>query len=1664
MAARPGQRSSNASPGGKSSPKEAEVRPFRAYHEKRLWTWTIRKRPYAGYFSLRSDNMTSRGNAMGNRVPGGWIIGLDTEDTGALEKSVQDFVAGDPCAYSLPEEISSRIFGFLRTSPDLKEGICGLMEKGGPEPSVNTPAKRMVMAALPLGDQYGFTAGHLRNPAVSVCMTMEFPAERIFVVAVTRSYLERIMKKPCWLNILAQIAVRGLLIHEAVLHPLAAVLEESRLNSFSTIGSVMSDLSRDTLESCADRSEYELMEEMAAHRSVLEERIRELAAGGFLHGLTDEALELAHCLVKEAMVMSRLHQIIDYATGKPLMLRPRDIISVRHRAEISIAELPSLYLPPYLAGRVVESLTGIDHRGATPQVRVIRDIVAYRGYSDTAVETGFAGSVRHWVECYIEFCDRNIEGLKLLQGGIMNQADIDEERKIIVSMIDIRDRICAGSHPEYLHNLEGIIRDSADNETLSLALNRLINTIHQDVLQNVFGVFKGWKNAISDVNNVSSKAVCVTIDEDGGVEYYPANKVNIIDYSGDFRDGRSIPARSIIESYLSTNVHLRDNCYLDCISHTNKAWFYVDSGLHGANIFLDLDPMKPMITATYAEGDIEDGNMARMRVLADTLAELGFSVLKTEITLTARLDDRTSSTVDLNELIDKTVWTILAFASVADFDQEIEYCRITDRSLSFHRKRLSSSGTGFPLYLITRGSVMLYELDEVLSEINTRVLTLLDEELEHLCLEKIPEKKRNAKGIEMHFNRVVEKGISEGEFLSSARMPLYRNPGYSKPEPLAYLTGLLPDDCLKETARIVNILDKVAGSVSLAASPETTLTLTRLSLPGGPICIYALRDHVSYKPLKAFAADGSCLRKADLSDNVIRTPADILTLLERSGYHIETIEKRLQWARPTGTPIKGISIGAITSCPDMATGFLKKNRPTSTPDDFRSSIFFDIQLDPREMGRLKEASGYITTNDSPLSHAQLTARTLGKPGVILHEAQWVEDAAGERLVLHLGNRQLSVDEGTIATVDGSRGMIVFPGVSPDPDEDFRGSVKEAFALLNAIDEDSGTEELRELIVRTKNIEILKFIVQELFQSQHPIEILRCVMEAGEPGFIASLKEYIKDIVLESRRRQKNDIEVAFGRIAKAMDLVEAFFVYSRIEEQLLRTDGVEKLICPRIGLVPLDYGRETGNIRALFAAKRAEFASQAINRTEPLVKDPESLSDAALEGVLRIIDGAALPVQGDDLAGDRLARCREKMRLVAEGRTARLRESKDCCVMELKQTGRLTVPLTGNKASSLGELMRGFPGLSIPPGFVLTTQGIDEIIKRNKDRVLGLKAVLEARPFDKAACLRDIIPLASSLAFPGDIRSRVSSLYHGLERDAPAQAKIREVERLAGLCGIDGAVLSQVMGTIEDTGGRTIDEIIDLMPFPGEKALSLKQAYEEEGGLFVVVRSSSIHEDTRTDMMAGRYMSYTYVRGMRLLLDSIIKCLVYYWVDSGRLDNTQPVLIHSQVESDVAMVVNSINLSEHRWDEVVINASWGAGEGLVSSKVESDLYILDATNCTIKHTIPGTKTTRSVFNAEAGYGTRTVTIKNKAEQRRQTLSDKEAATMARLARRIHEFLHYPVDIEAIMYDGTISVVQVRPLVFAFFSPCLNHRLLTDRDHGQGAHHETLEGDIQEQGK
>ena len=323
--------------------------------------------------------------------------------------------------------------------------------------------------------------------------------------------------------------------------------------------------------------------------------------------------------------------------------------------------------------------------------------------------------------------------------------------------------------------------------------------------------------------------------------------------------------------------------------------------------------------------------------------------------------------------------------------------------------------------------------------------------------------------------------------------------------------------------------------------------------------------------------------------------------------------------------------------------------------------------------------------------------------------------------------------------------------------------------------------------------------------------------------------------------------------------------------------------------------------------------------------------------------------------------------------------SKNNFLVILGEDESTELAVVGGKGASLGRLFKAdFP---VPSGFVVTTEAY-------------------------AACLRT-----------NDLETQIEKILEGLDygdldKLEEETAKIRET----------------FMGCTLPTG------------LPGEIIKEYRKLGDEP---YVAVRSSSMAEDLIGASFAGQYDTYLDVRGEDMLLDMIRRCWASMWTarvtayrhNKGFDHKTIgiAVVVQKMIEPDVAGVMFVGNPMNARADEIVINASWGLGEAVVSGSVTPDEYILSRDTLQIKRRTLGSKEVQVVRNKETGSGTVEEPV-SKNYQDKYTLSDDNANVLAEMGRKVTSYYEgLPQDIEWALTDRSFFLLQSRPVTGVEFT-------------------------------
>ena len=218
---------------------------------------------------------------------------------------------------------------------------------------------------------------------------------------------------------------------------------------------------------------------------------------------------------------------------------------------------------------------------------------------------------------------------------------------------------------------------------------------------------------------------------------------------------------------------------------------------------------------------------------------------------------------------------------------------------------------------------------------------------------------------------------------------------------------------------------------------------------------------------------------------------------------------------------------------------------------------------------------------------------------------------------------------------------------------------------------------------------------------------------------------------------------------------------------------------------------------------------------------------------------------------------------------------------------------------------------------------------------------------------------------------------------------------------------------------------------PDAVAADIRAAYRAIGGGAVAVRSYAPAEDMAGASMAGQYETFLDIEGEENVVDAVRRCweslhaprirayLKEHEIDPARV--AMAVVVQRLVPADVAGVLFTANPQNSTRREMLIEASWGLGESVVSGRVQPDVLHLDfATGRVLAATIADKQTLLAAGNPAQQPV-------DDARRRQPCLKGRDVHALWQLGRRIAAHFGAPQDIEWAISGGEIFLLQSRPI-------------------------------------
>lgn len=233
-------------------------------------------------------------------------------------------------------------------------------------------------------------------------------------------------------------------------------------------------------------------------------------------------------------------------------------------------------------------------------------------------------------------------------------------------------------------------------------------------------------------------------------------------------------------------------------------------------------------------------------------------------------------------------------------------------------------------------------------------------------------------------------------------------------------------------------------------------------------------------------------------------------------------------------------------------------------------------------------------------------------------------------------------------------------------------------------------------------------------------------------------------------------------------------------------------------------------------------------------------------------------------------------------------------------------------------------------------------------------------------------------------------------------------------------------------------QAFEAAPIPQQMEQEILHSFQQlkaatvDANLCVAVRSSSSSEDLADASFAGQYDTILNVGDEAQLLRAIKQCWASVFSEHARdyasqreislADFPMGILVQQMVYPDVAGVIFSMNPITDSKDEIIINASYGLGEAIVSGIVTPDTYIVHKQTKDIEKDL-GLKEVKIL----PANNTIIEVATTPEECDAYCLDDASVLALEEVTAKLEAFYGFPVDIEFAVKDGKPYILQSRPI-------------------------------------
>jgi pyruvate,water dikinase len=247
------------------------------------------------------------------------------------------------------------------------------------------------------------------------------------------------------------------------------------------------------------------------------------------------------------------------------------------------------------------------------------------------------------------------------------------------------------------------------------------------------------------------------------------------------------------------------------------------------------------------------------------------------------------------------------------------------------------------------------------------------------------------------------------------------------------------------------------------------------------------------------------------------------------------------------------------------------------------------------------------------------------------------------------------------------------------------------------------------------------------------------------------------------------------------------------------------------------------------------------------------------------------------------------------------------------------------------------------------------------------------------------------------------------------------------------SVNKNTVHTIEQASEQIQKLILNTL-FPKDLELEIFNEYNKMNMTLVAVRSSATAEDSIENAWAGQLDTFLNTKKENLIFN-IQKCwaslytarAIFYRFQKNlnRHPISVAVIIQNMIQSEISGVAFSVHPITQDFNELIIEAGYGLGEGIVSGKITPDSYVVKKDSLKIIDRYVSKQDKKLIFSENS--------LNNiwkdifSTDLNSQKLSDEQIQKLSEIIIKIENFYNKPQDIEWAYFQKEFYITQSRPI-------------------------------------